>query len=55
MSPNVGAQPEPPVRFNVNVQALVGVIDRVHDVESPLSVNLNSQVGKETQPLPPVS
>ena len=31
---NVGAQPEPPVRFNVNVQALVGVIDRVHDVKS---------------------
>ncbi|MEP7243596.1 MAG: beta-propeller fold lactonase family protein [Gammaproteobacteria bacterium] len=48
--PNVGAQPEPPVRFNVNVQALVGVIDHVHDVESPLSVNLNSQVAKETQP-----
>jgi YVTN family beta-propeller protein len=48
--PNVGAQPEPPVRFNVNVQALVGVIDRVHDVESTLSVNLNSQVAKETQP-----
>jgi YVTN family beta-propeller protein len=48
--PNVGAQPEPPVRFNVNVQALVGVIDHVHDTESTLSVNLNSQVGKETQP-----
>ncbi|HEV7609061.1 MAG TPA: hypothetical protein VGO61_17090, partial [Steroidobacteraceae bacterium] len=48
--PNVGAQPEPPVRFNVNVQALVGVIDRVHDVESARSVNLNSQVAKETQP-----
>ena len=24
--PNVGAQPEPPVSFNVNVQALVGVL-----------------------------
>ena len=24
--PNVGAQPEPPVRFNVNVQGLVGVL-----------------------------
>jgi YVTN family beta-propeller protein len=48
--PNVGAQPEPPVRFNVNVQALVGVLDRVHNVESARSVNLNSQVAKETQP-----
>ena len=25
--PNVGAQPEPPVRFNVNVQGLVGVLE----------------------------
>jgi YVTN family beta-propeller protein len=48
--PNVGAQPEPPVRFNTNVQALVGVLDRVHGVESARSVNLNAQVAKETQP-----
>ena len=48
--PNVGAQPEPPVKFNVNVQALVGVLDRVHNVESARSVNLNAQVAKETQP-----
>jgi len=48
--PNVGAQPEPPVRFNTNVQALVGVIDRVHEVESARSVNLNAQVVKEKQP-----
>src|SRR6185436_8895108 len=47
---NVGASPEPPVRFNVNVQALVGVIDRVHDVETPNSLNLNAQVSKETAP-----
>lgn len=52
--PNEGASPEPPVRFNVNVQALVGVIDRTQGgagVEDPnLTLNLNSQVAKETQP-----
>ncbi len=32
--PNVGAQPEPPVRFNVNVQGLVGVLNRVQGAES---------------------
>ena len=32
--PNVGAQPEPPVRFNVNVQGLVGVLNRVKGVEN---------------------
>jgi YVTN family beta-propeller protein len=47
---NVGAQPEPPVRFNVNVQALVGVLNRVQDKETDRTVNLNSQVAKETQP-----
>jgi hypothetical protein len=30
---NVGAQPEPPVRFNVNVQALVGVLSTVTNAE----------------------
>jgi YVTN family beta-propeller protein len=48
--PNVGAQPEPPVRFNVNVQGLVGVLDRVGQVETNKSLNLNAQVAKETQP-----
>jgi DNA-binding beta-propeller fold protein YncE len=48
--PNVGASPEPPVLFNVNVQALVGVLDRTTDTESNRTVNLNSQVAKETQP-----
>ncbi len=48
--PNVGAQPEPPVNFNVNVQGLVGVLNRVRGVETDRSVNLNSQVAKETQP-----
>ena len=48
--PNVGAQPEPPVRFNVNVQGLVGVLNRVKGVETDRSLNLNAQVAKETQP-----
>jgi YVTN family beta-propeller protein len=47
---NVGAQPEPPVRFNVNVQALVGVLNRVQDNETDRTANLNAQVAKETQP-----
>jgi DNA-binding beta-propeller fold protein YncE len=48
--PNVGASPEPPVRFNVNVQGLVGVIDRVKGVETDRSLNLNAQIAKEKQP-----
>jgi len=48
--PNVGAQPEPPVRFNVNVQGLVGVVNRVTGVETDRTLNLNAQVFKETQP-----
>ena len=48
--PNVGAQPEPPVSFNVNVQGLVGVLNRVKGVETVRSLNLNAQVFKETQP-----
>jgi YVTN family beta-propeller protein len=50
--PNVGAQPEPPVRFNVNVQGLVGVVDRVARAETDKSLNLNAQIAKETQPAP---
>ncbi|MET0988458.1 MAG: hypothetical protein ABW034_23925 [Steroidobacteraceae bacterium] len=48
--PNVGAQPEPPVRFNVNVQGLVGVLNRIRGIETDRSLNLNAQVAKETQP-----
>jgi YVTN family beta-propeller protein len=50
--PNVGASPEPPVKFNVNVQGLVGVIDRTlgdaGTEDKNLSLNLNAQVAKET-------
>jgi DNA-binding beta-propeller fold protein YncE len=52
--PNVGASPEPPVRFNVNVQGLVGVIDRAAGAagaeDKNLSLNLNAQVAKEKAP-----
>jgi YVTN family beta-propeller protein len=49
--PNIGAAPEPPVRFNVNVQALVYAVDTVgrHELQA-LRVNLNQQVAQETQP-----
>jgi len=50
---NVGAQPEPPVRFNTNVQALVGVLSPVTNAETTLSVNLNTFVPKETAPATP--
>jgi DNA-binding beta-propeller fold protein YncE len=47
--PNVGASPEPPVRFNVNVHGLVGVLDRFSGAE-PFSLNLNNQIKAEVQP-----
>lgn len=49
--PNIGAQPEPPIRFNVNVQALVHVVDVDSLVEVPAeTINLNNQIKAETQP-----
>ena len=53
--PNVGAQPEPPVNFNSNVQALVGVLSTVVNVETPFSVNLNTYVPKEATPASPTT
>jgi DNA-binding beta-propeller fold protein YncE len=47
--PNVGASPEPPVRFNVNVHGLVGVLDRLVGNEV-FSLNLNAQIKDEVQP-----
>jgi hypothetical protein len=48
--PTIGAQPEPPVRFNVNVQGLVNVVDINQnppvDVQGR-KVNLNAQVTVE--------
>jgi YVTN family beta-propeller protein len=51
--PNIGAGPEPPVRFNVNVQALVHVFDtQARSEVADLHVNLNNQIKAETQPNP---
>ena len=49
--PNIGAQPEPPLFFNVNVQALVGVVDTASLTErTDLTVNLNAQIKTEPKP-----
>jgi YVTN family beta-propeller protein len=51
--PSIGAGPEPPDVFNVNVQALVHTIDRASLQEVPaLTVNLNNQIKTETEPNP---
>ena len=46
--PNVGAAPEPPVRFNLNVQALVSSVNLSTGDDS--TINLNNQIKVETQP-----
>ncbi|MCI0637304.1 MAG: hypothetical protein L0206_25815, partial [Actinobacteria bacterium] len=54
--PSIGASPEPPVRFNVNVQALVHAIDLVTLAErKELTQNLNVQVLAETAPPDPTT
>ena len=45
--PNIAASPEPPVKFNVNIQAMVGVIDVYTGQDR--SVNLNAQIKAETR------
>ena len=52
--PNIGAQPEPPERFDVNVQALVNTVDTsaLAEVVSE-TVNLNQQIDVETAAPPP--
>jgi YVTN family beta-propeller protein len=55
--PNIGAQPEPPEVFNVNVQALVYAVDTVARAEVRAEhVNLNKQIDDgEKVALPPPS
>src|SRR5262245_578556 len=55
--PNIGAQPEPPEVFNVNVQALVYAVDTHALAEVKAEhVNLNKQIGDaEPVALPPPS
>ncbi|MGH8627709.1 MAG: YncE family protein, partial [Gammaproteobacteria bacterium] len=49
--PNIGAQPEPPQLFNVNIQALVHVAD-IATLSEDINrhVNLNEQIKTETDP-----
>jgi YVTN family beta-propeller protein len=52
--PNIGAQPEPPEVFNVNVQALVYAVDTDALAEVKAEhVNLNQQIAVETAAPPP--
>ena len=54
--PNIGAQPEPPVLFNLNVQALVHVVDALGLAEIPAQhVNLNAQIKTEPEPADPTT
>ena len=49
--PNVGASPEPPVKFNLNVQALVTTLDT--GAGTQITTNINNQIKTETQPTVP--
>ncbi|HZR71108.1 MAG TPA: hypothetical protein VFB01_18865 [Burkholderiales bacterium] len=54
--PNIGAQPSPPLFFNVNVQALVDVVDVATLAErADLHVNLNAQIKTEPSPANPLA
>jgi cytochrome c553/uncharacterized protein (DUF1499 family) len=54
--PNICAQPEPPVRFNVNIQAVVHVVDVNAGLEAAdRHVNLNAQITTETPPAEPTT
>jgi len=51
---STAAQPEPPVRFNVNVQAFVSVIGTGSKRENPARLtSLNNQIKTEAQPAEP--
>jgi DNA-binding beta-propeller fold protein YncE len=52
--PSIAAAPEPPVKFNVNIQAVVGVVDNTSKSEIfGKHVNLNNLIKTETNPTPP--
>jgi YVTN family beta-propeller protein len=52
--PNIAAMPEPPEKFDVNVQAVVGVVDTSALTEVVAeTVNLNEQIDVETAAPPP--
>lgn len=51
--PSIGAQPEPPIKFNVNIQGLVHTIDRqLQQEQATLTLNLNNQIKTELDPNP---
>lgn len=46
--PSIAASPEPPVRFNTNIQAFVSVVDSFTNVEiTAEGVNLNTEIATE--------
>jgi uncharacterized protein (TIGR03437 family) len=45
--PNTGASPNGPVRFNVNVQSLVSVIDLTAKTDAIKTINMQSAVGNQ--------
>jgi hypothetical protein len=47
--PNVGASPNGPVRFNVNTQALVHVIDTTRNQDANLTFNLHRAVADQAE------
>lgn len=51
--PNIGASPEPPVKFNVNIQALVSAVNLSNGTE--VFTNLNDQIKVEKQPGTPAN
>jgi len=54
--PSIGAAPAPPVKFNVNVQAMVHVVDPVALKEIKANtVNLNAQIKTEPAPADPLT
>ena len=48
--PSTGASPNGPVRFNVNMQSLVNVIDLTTNKDAGQTINMQSAVGAQTNP-----
>ncbi len=48
--PNTGASPNGPVRFNVNTQSLLAVIDRSRNIDAGKTINLHTAVRDQTDP-----
>ncbi len=48
--PNTGASPDGPVRFNVNVQSLLSVINTTTNLDAGQTINMQSAVNAQTNP-----